>query len=87
MITIAILKYKEVRDGYIVYRKDTEKHTHFKSKNGARKFLYLMNKNLLPQSPYFVESARRLLTEEEFNKLKTRRKQKYCNVNRGVKHA
>jgi len=80
------LHYKEVKDGYIVYRKGTEKHTHFNSKHGARKFLYLMNKNLLPQSPYFVESARRVLTEEEFKKLKIRRKQKYCNVNRGVIH-
>ncbi len=80
------LHFKEVKDGYIVYRDGTRKHTHFKSKHGARKFIYLMDKSLLPQSPYFVESAKRVLTEEEFNKLKIRRKQKYHNVNRGVKY-
>ena len=81
------LHFKEVKDGYIVYRKGSEKHTHFSSKHGARKFLYLMNKGLLPNSPYFVESARRVLTEDEFNNLKVKHKQKYHNVNRGVKHA
>ena len=80
------LHFKEVKDGYIVYKKGTEKHTHFKNKHGARKFLYLMNNRLMPESPYFVESARRVLTEDEFKNLKVRRKQKYCNVNRGVRH-
>ncbi len=79
------LYIKKVRDGYIVCRCGSNKHSHFKSEHGAKDFLKFMKKGLLPKSPYFIESAKRVLTEKEFNKLRTKTKQTYHNVNRGVK--
>jgi len=81
--------YKKVQKGYIVYRKQgtREQHAHFNSKHSAMEFIKLMNKKLLPRSDYYKASAKRVLTEDEYNRLKTEVKQKYVNVNRGIKHA
>lgn len=78
-----ILIVKRVHNGWIVCRKGTEKHSHFRSGTAARNFKGLITRGLKPKSPYYLESARRVLTEDEFKHLKDEKKQKY--VNRGGK--
>lgn len=73
------LHFKETQDGFIVYRPGTDKHSHFRSKRAAKNFISLMKKRLRPRSPYYQESARRVLTVEEFNHLKDEPKQRYKN--------
>ena len=47
-----------------------EFHAHLRTKQGCRQLLNFIKKGLLPKNEYLVGSCRRLLTEEEFNKLK-----------------
>ena len=84
-----MLGYKKVQKGHLIYRHNgtREQHTHFTTKTAAYRFLNLMNKGLLPKSPYFIESAKRVLTEREFKNLKVNVKQKYYNVQKGVRRA
>lgn len=72
---------KRVKDGWIVCRSGSCKHSHFRSKSAAVNLKQLLIKGIMPKSPYYLESARRLLTEDEFKYLKVEHKQKY--VNRG----
>jgi len=72
---------------YIVINteEDYKHHSHFKTENGARTFLELIGKGLLPRSRYFKEAARRLLCSEEYKGLMECRKEKYINVNKGAR--
>jgi len=74
---------KRVQDGWIVCRKGTEKHSHFRSRKAANNFKSIILRGLMPKSPYYIESAKRVLTSEEFEHLREERKQKY--INRGGK--
>lgn len=77
-----LLKRIEVHNGWIVYRVGgtRKQHTHFYNKKAAGAFLKLMKKGILPNNHYFLESARRVLTEKEFKQLrKERKKQKFIN--------
>ncbi len=82
MINITLV-VRKVHDGFIIYRKGTEKHSHFRSKEAANKFKRLIVKGIRPKSPYYIESARRLLTPKELSELHDEHKQKY--VNRGYR--
>lgn len=78
-----MIKLKKVRDGYILYSEYG--HSHFKNKKTANKCKCLINKGILPSQAYFVESAKRLLSEKEFIKLHSKKKKdKYYNVNKGI---
>ena len=81
------LSYKKVKEGWIVTRKldNKELHSHLNSKGGCLTLIRLIKQNKMPKSDYLKESARRLLTSKEYEKLSTRTKQKYVNVNRGIK--
>ena len=70
---------RRVQDGFIVYRQGTEKHSHFRSESAAKKFKRLIIKGIRPKSPYYIESARRLLTAKELSELHDEHKQKYIN--------
>jgi hypothetical protein len=77
---------KDSNRGYIVIRADGEysQHAHVSSLNGARQLINFINLRLLPTSKYLQKSCSRLLTEEEYKGLR-QRKQRYINVNRGVR--
>jgi len=60
---------KSVQDGWLVCRKGTDKHSHFKSKPAAKNLKHLLIRGIKPKSPYYLESARRLLTQDEFEHL------------------
>lgn len=81
------LKYKAVKDGWIVYNEELEykNHAHLRSGHTCRRLIKLLNKNIMPESQYLRGSAKRLLTENEFNKLKIKEKKKYINVMKGVR--
>jgi len=60
-------------------------HAHFKKLNDIYKFLNIISKGLLPHSKYWKEAARRLLTQEEYSNLRDKRKERYINVQKGVR--
>lgn len=62
-----------------------KQHSHFQKLSDIYKFIDILNKGLLPKSRYWKEAARRLLTEEEYDQLRDKRKPKYVNINKGVK--
>lgn len=70
-------KFKVLQIGkssYVIVRKNTtnySQHSHLSSLNGAMRLIKLLDEGLLPQSEYLKESARRLLKEQEFTKLKS----------------
>lgn len=72
---------KRTTHDYVVIRVNGEydQHSHFNSKSGAKKIIELIEHKKLPTKKYFRVAARRLLTEEEYNKLVGNKKQKYCN--------
>ena len=81
------LSYKRVNqckeNPWLVYRVGTEQHTHLKSKGSCLTLIRLINQGILPKSSYLRESAKRLLTDKEYEKLNNKTKQRYVNVNKG----
>jgi hypothetical protein len=71
---------------YIVRRVDGEykQHAHISTMNGCRLLIRFIRQNRLPTSTYLQGSARRLLTEDEYSQLRPR-KQRYHNINKGVR--
>lgn len=75
---------KNNRD-YLVVRIDNDfynQYGHFKKLYSAREFIGIIESGELPRCEYYLECARRVLTEEEFNSLKIR---KY-NGNKGYRN-
>lgn len=61
------------KSSYVVVRKNTpnySEHSHLSSLHGAISLIRLLDHGLMPNSDYLKESARRLLREKEFSKLK-----------------
>lgn len=61
------------KSSYVVVRKNTpnySEHSHLSSLHGAISLIRLLDHGLMPHSEYLKESARRLLREKEFSKLK-----------------
>ena len=67
--------------GYVVIRVGYpyEYHSHCDKMAGAQQILRLIDKGLEPNQLWMQEAVRRLLTEEEYSKLK-KRKEKYVNT-------
>jgi len=70
-------KYEIVQThrNYVVRRKSNhggtyEQHSHFKKLEHAKSFLKIIDKGLMPRSQYWMEAARRIMSEDEFNNLK-----------------
>ena len=66
--------------GYVVIRVGYpyEYHSHCDKMAGAQQIPRLIDKGLEPNQPWMQEAVRRLLTEEEYGRLK-KRKEKYIN--------
>ncbi len=81
------IKIKKVKKGYILYDdRGGGRHSHFFNRRAARRCLTYINKGILPDQPYFVESCRRLLPKKEFERLRPqRKKEKYFNSQKGVR--
>lgn len=56
-----------------------KQHSHHQNRRSAEKLIILLQKGLMPKSEYLKVSAKRLLGEEDFNKLRGKRKKKYVN--------
>lgn len=73
------LRKKKTCDGdWIVANDSTGGHAHFDTKFGADTIIFLLNNNIEPSNPYFVESKRRLLKSSKTRE-KKRKKCKYIN--------
>ena len=68
--------------GFVIIRVngEYEQHSHVKTMGGIHQILRLIELGLEPRQPWMQEAVRRILTAEEYAKLK-RCKEKY--VNRG----
>lgn len=64
---------------------DYKAHAHFADIRGALECIDFICRGLMPRSKYYQEACRRLLTTEQYEQLIERKKEKYINVNRGIK--
>lgn len=73
-------------DSYIIIRVggEYEQHAHIKTKRTCDKLIKLIKSNKLPMSEYLQGSCKRLLTDEEYARLRPF-KQMYYNVNKGAR--
>ena len=73
---------QDKRAGWVIIRVNGhyEQHAHIKSMAGCQQLLRLIEMGLEPKSDWLQQSARRLLTDDEYQMLK-RTKDRY--VNRG----
>lgn len=71
---------------YIVRRIDGEykQHAHISTMNGCKLLVDCIKRNKLPKSNYLKVSCQRLLSEEEYSRLRPS-KQMYYNVNKGAR--
>lgn len=76
------IKLKKISKGFILY--SPHGHSHFKNKKTANKCRCLIEKGIYPNNKYFQESCRRLLSKEDLERLRQKRKKdKYININKG----
>ena len=64
---------------------DYKAHAHFADIRGALECINLINRGLLPKSRYYQTACKRLLTPERYEGLVERTKEKYININKGVR--
>lgn len=70
-------RFKVLQTGqfsYVIVRKYSSsytEHSHLSSLQGAIQLIRLIDHGLMPDSDYLKESARRILKEKEFNRLKS----------------
>ena len=69
---------------YVVKRVGGEhkQHAHISTYKGCKILIDCIKKNKLPMSNYLKGSCKRLLTEEEYNRLR-KPKDKYVNIQKG----
>ena len=60
-----------------------EQYAHFLYKKDAENVRRLIDSNKYPYNKKYKLAMQRMLTEEEFKKLD--KKQRYCNVNKGIR--
>lgn len=68
-----------------IHRDDYKAHAHFADIRGALECISLINRGLLPKSRYYQTACKRLLTPERYEGLVERTKEKYININKGVR--
>lgn len=71
-------KYKKVRRGWIVVNCKNGNHAHFRSEYGCYLIIKFLLEGVYPDNTYLQESYERLCTGKE-------KKQKYININKGVR--
>lgn len=71
---------------YIVRRVDGEysQHAHISTHKGCKILIKCIKRNKLPKSNYLKGSCKRLLTEEEYSRLR-KPKDQYININKGCR--
>lgn len=74
-----MLEVRKTHDGYIILRRNTDCHAHFKSRRSANLLMKMYHNQVLPCNPYMRKAMARVLTEEEFNALKGKHKEPYIN--------
>ena len=81
------LHIKKIRNGtFILYNKYTGGHSHFRNRKAAATCRRLLIKGIMPKQPYFRETARRVLTDDDWESLRQKKqKDMYININKGVK--
>ena len=87
MIILKIkLKIIKQHGSYIVKRVDADYsfHAHISTYKGCKLLMDCIRKNKLPKSDYLKGSCRRLLTREEYNRLR-KPKDQYININKGCR--
>lgn len=80
------------RKGYVVVntRGSYDNHSHVKTEKTAELLVNLVRNKVVPNSPYLIESARRVTLDESYRvSLETKQgrlqnKPKYVNINKGV---
>lgn len=72
-------KIKKIRRGWIVVNTRTGNHAHFRSEYGCHCILLFIRENIMPDNNYLKESYKRLTIDNK------EQKQKYYNVNKGVR--
>ena len=74
-------QYAYSRNPFLVYRIDVEgRHSHVSSKEIAMVLINSLTNGYMPSSDYLKRSARKLLTDKEFEKLRPyKKKQNYYN--------
>ena len=75
---------KKTRRDFVLIRIGTDKHSHFRTSDGAEKALNFIRDEVKPFNRYFDTALKRILTEDEYKRLRTPSKQKY--INRGFNH-
>lgn len=63
------MKLMRVCGGWIIANGD--RHAHFESKRAAEICIDLLDRSQLPTNRYYLQAAKRLLSDEDFSKLKT----------------
>ena len=83
------LHYKHIgRMGWLVINEHTQRHTHLcKAKESTVKgFMRNLRSGILPKSKFLQDCAKKILTDREYQALRpVGEKQRYYNVNRGVR--
>lgn len=79
---LSIRYYPQMKRAYLLKREHGlyKQHAHFYCYKDADKCRKLIDANLYPKNKKFLFAMKRILTDEEFKKLK---KSKYRNVNKG----
>lgn len=80
---LSIRYYPQMKRAYLLKRENGlyKQHAHFYCYKDADKCRKLIDANLYPKNKKFLFAMKRILTDEEFNKLN--KKSKYRNVNKG----
>ena len=74
----------KTRRDFVLIRKGTDMHGHAKTLQGIEFVLKCIEKEIKPRNKYFDTFLKRILTEDEYKRLRTPSKQKY--INRGFNH-
>ena len=70
---------KRTKRDYIIVRKGTDLHSHFKSQQGCEKLMEFILQGVKPFNRYFDTACKRILSEDEYNRLRQPSKQRYIN--------
>lgn len=77
------LQIKKVKDGFILYNANNKTHSHFSKHKTATTCKKMIERGVMPNNTYMQESCRRLIGDKQYKQLK--KKQRYININKGVK--
>lgn len=85
--TVGQFTIGKLKEGYVVINNegDYHNHSHFECEQGARECIKLINKGLQPRQCYYQKAVKRLIGEERYSELVETGKDRYININKGVR--